>query len=152
MKYSFFILITCMCMLYSGHSFSQDDLLSLLGEEEEVTEYITASFKTNRVINLQSLESTAPGVLDIKISHRFGTLNRGVYELFSAENATIRIGADLGITPRLSTGFGRSSFEKTFDGFLKYKILRQSSGQKNMPVTLVAFSSIAINSLPLPRS
>ena len=127
--------------------YSQDDLLSLLGEEEETTNYATASFKTNRVINLHSLESTAAGVLDIKISHRFGMLNRGAYDLFGLDNATIRIGADYGLTNRLTIGFGRSSYEKTYDGFVKYKVLRQSSGKKEMPITAALFASSAITGL-----
>lgn len=128
-------------------AFSQeDDLLSLL-EEEETTDYVTASFKTNRVINLHSLESTSAGVLDIKISHRFGTLNRGAYELFGLDNATIRIGGDYGITDQLTVGIGRSSFEKTYDGFVKYKFLRQSTGKKVMPISAALFASAAINSL-----
>ena len=127
--------------------YSQDDLLSLLGEEEETTNYATASFKTNRVINLHSLESTAAGVLDIKISHRFGMLNRGAYDLFGFDNATIRIGADYGLTNRLTIGFGRSSYEKTYDGFVKYKVLRQSSGKKEMPITAALFASSAITGL-----
>lgn len=52
----------------------EEDLLSLLGEEE-TTNYTTASFKANRVVNLHSLENTSAGELDIKISHRFGFLN-----------------------------------------------------------------------------
>ena len=90
------------------------------------------------------LESTAKGVLDIKISHRFGFINTGIYELFGLDNASIRIGADYGITNRLTVGMGRSSFEKTYDGFLKFKFLRQSSGKKNMPITAAAFASMAI--------
>ena len=41
-----------------------------------------------------------------------------------------------GITNWLSVGVGRSSFQKTFDGFVKAKLLRQSKGLKNMPITL----------------
>jgi len=123
----------------------EDDLLSLLGQEEE-TEFITASFKTNRVINLQSLENTAPGVLDIKIGHRFGFINQGLYEMFGLDNATIRIGADLGLTNRLMVGVGRSSFEKTYDGFLKYRLLRQSAGVKNFPFSVSFMGSVAVKS------
>lgn len=127
---------------------AQDDLLSLLEEEEEeTTQLVTASFKTNRVINLHSLESTAGGVLDFKISHRFGTLNRGAYELFGLDAATIRIGADYGISDRLTVGAGRSSFEKTYDGYLKFKFLRQRSGAKPMPLTAALFSSMAVQTL-----
>jgi hypothetical protein len=125
---------------------AQDDLLSLLDEEETV-EYVAASFKTNRVINLHSLENTAGGVLDFKISHRFGMLNQGAYDLFGLDNATIRLGFDYGVTDRLTIGIGRSSFEKTYDGFLKYKFLRQSTGKRTMPLSAAVFASTAIQTL-----
>jgi len=107
----------------TGQIFAQEeqDLLSLLGREE-TTEYAAASFKTNRVINLHSLESTAAGVLDVKISHRFGYLSDGLYGLFGLDLATIRLGADYGITDKLTIGAGRSSYEKSYDGFIKYKL------------------------------
>ena len=125
---------------------AQEDLLDLLGEEEE-TEYATASFKTNRVVNLHSLENTAAGVLDIKISHRFGFVNQGAYELFGLDNASIRIGGDMGLSDRLMIGIGRSSFEKTYDGYFKFKLLRQSSGKKTMPITVLAYGSAAVKTI-----
>lgn len=135
-------------VLYLAPLSAQEDLLDLLGEEEPTVEFATASFKTNRVINLHSLESTAGGVLDFKIGHRFGFVSGGFSELFGLDQALIRIGADYGITDRLTVGAGRSSFEKTYDGFLKCKLLRQSSGAKNMPITLAFMSSIAVKTLP----
>jgi Membrane bound beta barrel domain (DUF5777) len=123
-----------------------DDLMSLL-DDGPVTDYTTASFKTNRVINGHSVENTAAGVLDMKISHRFTPLRRGVYDIFGLDNASIRIGVDYGITNRLMIGVGRSSFEKIYDGFVKYKILRQSSGARKMPVTLTYLSDIQIKSV-----
>jgi hypothetical protein len=126
----------------------EEDLLALLGEEEETVNFTYATFKANRIINLHSVENTAKGVLDIKISHRFGFLNGGFSELFGLDQASIRIGADYGISPKLMVGFGRSSFEKTYDGFLKYKILRQSSGAKTMPVTASFLASTAIKTIP----
>ena len=127
---------------------AQDDLLSLLGDVEPVTEYASAAFKANRVINLHSIESTAGGVLDVKISHRFGFVNGGASELFGLDQASIRIGADYGINNRFTVGFGRSSYEKTYDGFLKYKFLRQSSGAKVMPITASFLATTAIKTIP----
>ena len=128
-------------------AYGQDtDLLSLLGNDD-VTEYATAAFKTNRVINLHSLESTAGGVFDFKINHRFGFINGGPYEFFGLDNAMMRLGFDYGITDQLTVGIGRSSFQKSFDGFLKYKILRQSTGKKVMPVTLAVLASSSLNSV-----
>lgn len=117
------------------------DLLSLI-EEEPTTDYATASFKTNRVINLHSLENTAEGVLDFKISHRFNTIDEGFYDLFGLDGATIRLGLDYGISDRLQIGMGRSTYEKSYDGYLKYKLLRQSSGARKVPLT-VAFLATA---------
>jgi opacity protein-like surface antigen len=138
--------ILVLAILIPCSLFAQDDLLSLLGEDQPTVEYAKAGFKTTRVINAQSFENTAAGVLDVKIAHRFGFLNSGPYELWGLDNATIRLGLDYGVTDRLMVGIGRSSFQKTFDGFFKYKLLRQSSGAKNMPVTLSWFSSVALNS------
>lgn len=96
--------------------FGQEDLLELLGEE--TPSFLTAAtFKSTRIINSQSIENSAKGVLDIKIQHRFSSLDRGVSEFFGLDGATIRIGADYGLTNRLMTGIGRSSLDKAVDGF-----------------------------------
>ncbi|MCB0575802.1 MAG: hypothetical protein KDC61_14680 [Saprospiraceae bacterium] len=112
-----------------------NDLLSLLGEEE-TTDYTTATFKTTRIVNGHSVENCGGGVLDFKISHRFAPLRNGVYDMFGLDAATIRIGLDYGITDRLMVGIGRGGREKIVDGFAKYKLLRQSTGKRNMPITL----------------
>jgi hypothetical protein len=131
-----------------GQAIAQEEqkLLSLLGREE-TTEYAAASFKTNRVINLHSLENTAAGIMDVKISHRFGFINGGIYELFGLDQSSIRIGIDYGISDRLTVGLGRSSYEKTYDGFIKYKFLRQSTGLRNVPVTAAILGTMAIQTL-----
>jgi Membrane bound beta barrel domain (DUF5777) len=121
-------------------------LLDLFDDKNEVN-YATASFKTTRIVNGQSIENTHEGTLDFKISHRFGFLSSGLYELFGLDQATIRLGLDYGITDKLMIGFGRTSVEKALDGFVKYKILRQSKGAKKMPLTLSAFSSVAAQTL-----
>jgi hypothetical protein len=124
------------------------DLLATLEQPApgEIT-YARATFKTTRLINGHSVENAGKGVLDVKISHRFGNLNNGAYELFGLDNATMRMGLDYGITPTLMVGVGRSTFEKTFDAFFKWKILRQSSGARNMPITLSYVPTIALKSL-----
>lgn len=124
----------------------EDDLLSLLGEEE-TTDYAIGSFKTNRVINLHSLENTAKGVFDFKISHRFNNIDQGFYDIFGLDGATIRFGGDFGITENLQAGIGRSTINKTYDGYLKYKFLRQSKGKRNMPITAAFFAGTAVQTL-----
>ena len=127
--------------------FAQDDLLKLLGEEETGPTYATASFKSTRVINGHSLENTARGVLDFRISHRFGYVNSGVDGFWGLDDATIRLGLDYGITDRLMVGIGRSSYQKTVDGFTKYKILRQCTSGCSMPITLSFLATSSITTL-----
>jgi len=143
------LVIYLILMMGSGHViFAQDDLFDLFDEDEQQeVDYTFATFKTTRVVIGHSIENPAPGVLLFLISHHFGRVNSGAYEFFGLDQATIRLGFEYGVTDRFSLGIGRSSYEKTFDGFLKYKILRQSSGMKKMPVTLTFFSSYALNSL-----
>ena len=127
--------------------FAQDDLLSLLGKDSVPVEYTTASFKTTRVINGHSLENTAHGVMDVKIQHRFGLLSQGTSNFFGLDEATIRIGLDYGLTDRIMIGIGRSSFEKTLDGFVKYKLLRQCDSGCGMPITLAILVSGSMTTL-----
>lgn len=124
------------------------DLLSLLGPDELTLDYTIATFKSTRVINMHSTENPAAGALDFRISHRFGTLNSGAQELWGLDQAYMRLGFEYGATDRLMVGVGRSNVNKEIDGFFKFKILRQSSGTKNMPVTVSLFSSLVIRTTP----
>ncbi|QNL20480.1 hypothetical protein HZR84_00435 [Hyphobacterium sp. CCMP332] len=143
------LLAISMVALSFTFSYSQDDLMDLLESETDVetTEYTYATFKTTRIINGQSIENPAHGVLQFVIGHRFGKLSDGAYDLFGLDNATVRLGFEYGINERLAIGIGRSSVGKTVDGMLKFKLLRQSSGLKNMPFTLVYYGNMAVNGL-----
>ena len=125
---------------------AQDDLLDMLGNDK-VTNYATNSFKGTRVINAHSLEMLHPGTMDFRILHRFGKIDQGAYQLFGLDQASMRMGFDFGITKNLMAGFGRSTAKKETDAFVKYRILWQSSGDKNMPISLIAVSGITANGL-----
>lgn len=140
----------CILLAAIATQAQEDSLMTQLEQAIEDTNaivYTTATFKTNRLLNAHSVETLGRGVLDIKIQHRFGTLDQGIYELFGLDNASIRIGGDYGITDWLMTGIGRSSFGKQYDAFLKAKLLRQSTGRKMVPVTVSAFAGMYINTI-----
>lgn len=141
-------LLLASVMACSLSSYAQDlDLLDELGEDSAKVEYVTASYKSTRIINSVSLENTAEGVLDLRISHRFGPMNDGIQEFFGLDNAVTRIGFDYGVNQWLMIGIGRSTYQKAYDGFFKTKILRQSTGAKNMPVSVQFLASTSIISL-----
>jgi hypothetical protein len=135
------------CMLFSVANVMSQGLFDLFEDEEPVVEYTFATFKTTRIVNSQSVENPPVGNLKVVVSHHFGKLNDGAYNLWGLDQSTIRLGLEYGLTERLAIAVGRSSFEKTFDGFAKYKILRQSSGAKVMPVTVSLYTGIYLNSL-----
>lgn len=134
-------------------SFSQDDdsLLDLLREEELTKDFATAGFKTTRIINGHSFEMNAHGVMDFKISHRFGYVSGALQEMFGLDQANIRIGLDYGVTDWLNVGVGRTNVGKFYDGFAKVRVLRQQTGMKNIPIHVLLVSDIAITSLTEKR-
>lgn len=144
--------ISTIILLFAGVSAlsAQDDSLMDLLSEAKTTDYSAYAFKSPRVINSHSLEMLHPGTLDFRILHRFGRLDQGLYDVFGLDNATIRLSFDYGIATNLSVGFGRTNQKKELDGFVKYRLLRQSTGARIMPVTVVWVSGITYNGLKDP--
>jgi hypothetical protein len=131
--------------------FGQNNLMDLLNENTPAeTNYTTATFKSTRIMNGHSIEKMPAGQLDVRISHRFGTINSGAYEFFGLDQANMHLSLEYGIFNWLMVGVGRGNYEKTFDGFAKFTLLRQSSGVKEMPVSLSVLSSVAVKSLKWP--
>ncbi|MEM6361804.1 MAG: DUF5777 family beta-barrel protein [Bacteroidota bacterium] len=141
------LLITVFCISVTS-LFAQDDLMSLLDDQtEDPIQFIEATFKGSRLINGHTVQTRKHRELEFLISHRFGRVNSGADELFGLDVSNIRLGLEYGLTKFLTVGVGRSSFDKTFDGFLKVKPLKQSKGAKSMPISLVYFTSMAYKSL-----
>jgi len=127
------------------HAQDMDELL----EEAtgNTTEYTYATFKSTRIVSGHSIERMQEGQLDFRISHRFGEINSGAYEFWGLDQANIHLSLEYGITDWLMVGVGRGTYEKTFDGSLKFSVLRQSKGERNMPVSLSYLSTMALNTL-----
>lgn len=138
--------IVSLLVAFSGHLFAQD-LMDMLKDEIPKTNYAYATFKTTRVVLGQSIENPPVGTLQFLIEHNFGSLNQGAYAMWGLDQSTIRLGLEYGITDWLSVNIGRSSYGKTFDGSFKAKLLRQSTGTRNMPVSMSFYGGTFLNSL-----
>jgi len=134
-----FLQIAVVVLLCPTFLFAQEeDLLKLVGEDKKPKkEYVDYAFKSSRVIMSHSMEVIRPGVMDLRILHRFGNVNKGAYEFFGLDNATMRLGFDFGITKNLMLGIGRSTNKKELDGFIKYRLIHQAKGPGALPFSLL---------------
>ncbi len=141
-----FFLLVLSILIFSLNQGKTQELLSVLDsmDNENETEYITGTFKGQRLINGYTSEIPEQKELIFTISHRFLRINSGIESLYGLDQAVIRFGFDYGIAPRLSLGIGRSNNIDIVDGYVKYKIARQASGEKNFPFTITWLEGIAV--------
>jgi len=137
-------LILSLSLLPAGAQDIDQLLEEAAGSEKE---QVTATFKSTRIVTGHSIERMPEGQLDFRISHRFGEINGGLYELLGLDQANIHFGLEYGIADWMMAGFGRGTYEKTYDGFLKFSLLRQSKGKRAMPVSLSYLTTAAVNTL-----
>jgi Membrane bound beta barrel domain (DUF5777) len=134
-------IIFSLILLISGfETMAQDSLLNKLNDSLSANQpavYVTGTFKALYIVNMKTIEAPAAGALNVEFQHRFGTINTGFYNLFGLDFATLRLGLDYGISDRLSVGIGRSSYLQTFDGYVKYKLFRQTDKSSEMPVSVI---------------
>ncbi len=138
MKY-FLALTFILIIPLSG--FSQDLEAILEQESRDTTLQVPGTFNGTRLLNGHSVETRKTGVLEFLISHRFGRVNSGFDELFGLDDSNIRFGFEYAFTDDLTVALGRSSFEKTFDGYAKYRLLHQKTGERPFPLSLTVFGS-----------
>ena len=126
--------------------FGQEDLLSNLeSESDDDVSYVRATWKSPTLINAYTTETERKGVLDFKISHRFGNVggsNGGGHSLYGLDRASnIRFSFDYGITEDFQIGVGRSKTNENIDFSVKYKFLKQK--RQSNPFTAVVISNTA---------
>lgn len=135
-------------LLLAMQSLNAQGLLDALNEGvEEPTVPVSATFKDTRIVNVQSNETPAEGVLHFVIAHRFGTLNSGIYDLWGLDNAQMRMALDYGITDRLAVGMARNTYQKTLEANVKARLLRQSTGPEAIPISVTWYSVAMANGL-----
>jgi hypothetical protein len=137
----------------SGQIKAQDDLLNSLDKEiSDTTIYTAYTFKSTHIINGHSVENMKANQLDFRINHRFDPINSGAYEFFGLDAAQINFSLDYGLTDKLMIGARRGSYDKTYDGSVKYILFRQSTGKVDFPVSISYFGDMSIVTLKDPNT
>ena len=145
MKTKILLLLALTSTLFLSSTFGQEDLLTMIEKNEKpMVDYTTATFKTTRIVVGQSIELPPQGNLLFLISHHFGAINSGYENLNGLKQANIRLGLEYGLTKWLGFGAGLNTDKNTWDGFIKAKVLRQSTGAKKMPLTVDIFANTAV--------
>lgn len=129
----------------TGHA--QEDLFSKLEAETENggREFVQASFKGDKIINVQTNETVKKNNLDVRINHLFGNIGKksggGFHNLYGFDQSQdIKIALHYGITDKLMAGFSRSKRHENLEGLVKYKILQQTRDDK-IPVSISFFGN-----------
>jgi opacity protein-like surface antigen len=141
------ILAITFLILAFARVWAQDTVQPTAAPEEPTIDYTERTFWGPRIANLQSIETNKAGYLGFRVGHRAGRLSTGANNFFGLDEATFRMNFDLGITDWLMIGVGRSTIQKYYDGYIKGRILRQSTGKRNMPLSITGFAGMGINSL-----
>jgi hypothetical protein len=129
----------------------EQDLLKELGADSVQKEYVKNAFKSSRVIHSHSMEFIGKGVLDVRILHRFGTVDNGLKDLFGLDEANMRFGFDYGLGKSLTIGIGRSNLNKELDGFIKYRPVWQSKGPGGIPFSVVLIAGLSLRTQEFPE-
>lgn len=148
MKKVFYKIVLATFLILFSFKIQAQDLLELLDKEKPKKEFVKNAFKSTRVINGHSIEFLSPGTMDVRILHRFGLLSQGVKNFYGLDQATMRMGFDFGILPNLMVGVGRSTYKKEIDGFIKYGMIRQSTGEHSFPIAITGVAGMTVNTIP----
>ena len=141
------IICTLFICSVSFQYFAQDLLDILEKETPQTDQIVTATFKGTRILNGHSIENRKDKELEFLISHRFGRVNLGFDELFGLDQSNIRFALEYGLNDDITIGLGRSSYEKTYDSFMKYSLLKQKKGVNSFPFAVSLFGSVAVKTL-----
>lgn len=116
------------------------------GEEEQSAAPVAETFYGTRATNLHTVKQIGHRVLAYRISHRLGDIKSGGYNFFGLDGpASISLMFDYGITDDLMIGIARDQFNKVYNGYAKYALLKQTPGK--MPVSVSVYGKANIISL-----
>lgn len=119
-----------------------DSIMNSLSTEKNYT--VEATFKSPWLVLSQTNETQKAHNLTVWIAHRFGDIGGefgGSHSLYGLDAATdIYIGLDYGITDELTIGIGRSKYNETYSGLLKYRLLQQK--EEGLPVSITLFDQV----------
>lgn len=134
-------LIYLLILSFSGISAQDMDSIMQSMDAGNGNEVVLSTFKSPKLVLLQTNETQKKQELTFWVGHRFGDIggeSGGSHTLFGLDWATdIHLGFDYGITNDLTVGIGRSKYNETYNFQAKYRLLQQL--EEGTPVSLTLF-------------
>ena len=154
MKKIFSLLV--FCLGFMAFTIAQDATVTETKEAPK-PKFTRATFNSTRIINMQSTEIVSKGALEFMISHHFSYLwNKGagsqnVAQLFGLNSGVAHTYLSFAYSPLdwMNVGLAAAGSSK-YEGWLKFKILRQQTGVRNIPVSVSLYSMANVNTAKDP--
>jgi len=124
-------------------SFCQEDLLNEIDTVNTDVQFESAAFKGLKIVNFESTKLAYQKQLYLVVSHRFSSVKTGIKDFFGLDQAVTRLNLIYGISDAINIGISRSSFQRTYESSLKYRLVRQNNN--GFPFTIVGYNSITVN-------
>jgi len=134
------IVFTINAFVFIMFNANGQDLNAILDQEAPKTSLLTeATYKANRILLTQSVETRKKGVLEFVLGTRFWNIpNNDNSQSFAADRFSGHLGAQYAFSDRFTLGAGVTSFDGIVNGFGKYRLVRQTTDDKTpLSVTLV---------------
>lgn len=135
-------LLLLSCIFWINYTYAQEDLLGELVSNSKSTPFESPAFKAFKIGNLQSTKVASKGDIYMVVSHRFGSLEKGVNTFYGLDEANTKIQMIYGVMNGFHIGVSRESLRKTFAGSAKLKLISQG---KNSPLNIVAYGTVNVN-------
>ncbi len=132
-------------------TFAQDSTVATTKEAPK-PKYARATFNSTRIINMQSVEIVSKGSLQFLISHHFSDIwNKGagsqnVAQFFGLNSGVAHTYLSFDYSPLnwMNVGLALAGSSQ-YEGWVKFKILRQQTGLRNIPVSVSYYSMMNVN-------
>ncbi|HAO46799.1 MAG TPA: hypothetical protein DCQ97_07735, partial [Chitinophagaceae bacterium] len=126
-------------------------------KEAPAKKFARATFNSTKIINMQSVEIVSKGSLQFLISHHFSYLwnkdggSQNVAQFFGINSGVAHTYMSFDYSPLswLNAGVAFAGSSR-YEGFLKFRILRQQTGARNIPVSLAWYSMMNVNTAKDP--
>lgn len=137
------LLLFILFLVQTTHTFGQE-LLDLLNEElQDSTNTVQATFKMTRITFGQSLETRKKGILEVSAFNRFWDTPNTSSQSFVADRLSTRFALEYAFSDRLTMGLGATTWDRLFDGYIKYRLVEQTTGSKSIPIGITLFQNIS---------